>query len=90
MTHMTRKETLTTHSYRYTIIFEALEEGGYVVSCPALPGLVTEGETLEEARAMAADAIRCYLGSLRKDGHPFPMEEHQPLAEQVEVVIDAV
>lgn len=44
--------------YRYTVLFEPAEEGGFVVPCPALPGLVTEGDTIEEAREMAADAIR--------------------------------
>lgn len=37
--------------YSYTVLFEPAEEGGFVVTCPALPGLVTEGDTLEEARA---------------------------------------
>jgi predicted RNase H-like HicB family nuclease len=46
--------------YRYTVLFEPAEDGKYVVTCAALPGLVTEGDTLEEARAMAADAIRGY------------------------------
>ena len=50
------------------------ETGGYVVTCPALPGLVTEGDTLEEAREMAADAIRCYIESLQMDGEPIPAE----------------
>jgi antitoxin HicB len=54
--------------YSFTVLFEPAEEGGYVVKCPALPGLVTEGDTLEEARVMAQDAIRAYLESLRKDG----------------------
>jgi antitoxin HicB len=45
--------------------FEPAEEGGFVVTCPALPGLVTEGDTLEEARAMAQDAILAYLEILR-------------------------
>jgi hypothetical protein len=44
--------------YRYTVLFEPAEEGGYVATCPALPGLVTEGDTLDEAREMAKDAIR--------------------------------
>jgi antitoxin HicB len=57
---------------QYAVLFEPAEEGGYVVTCPALPGLVTEGDTLEEARAMATDAIRAYLESLRKDGEPIP------------------
>jgi antitoxin HicB len=27
--------------YSYTVLFEPAEEGGYVVTCPALPGVVT-------------------------------------------------
>ena len=56
--------------HRYTVLFEPAEEGGYVVTCPALPGLVTEGDTLDEAREMALDAIRAYLESRHKDGLP--------------------
>lgn len=60
--------------YDYTVLFEPAAEGGYVVTCPALPGLVTEGETLEGAHAMAKDAIAGYLESLRKDGRPIPKD----------------
>ena len=56
--------------YSYTVLFEPAEEGGFVATCPALPGLVTEGDTLEEARRMAQDAIRAYLESLHKDHQP--------------------
>ena len=38
------------------------------VTCPSPPGLVTYGETLEQARAMAADAIEGYLECLEEDG----------------------
>lgn len=58
----------------YTVIMTPDETGGYVVTCPALPGLVTEGDTLEEARAMAADAIRGYLEVLAEDGEPIPTD----------------
>ena len=51
----------------YTTIFDPNENAGYTVTVPALPGLVTEGDTLKEARYMAADAIQCYLESLAKD-----------------------
>jgi len=44
--------------YRYTVLFEPAEEGGFIAICPALPGLVTEGDTLDEAREMVRDAIR--------------------------------
>ena len=79
-------------SYNYTVLFEPAEEGGYVVTCPALPGLVTEGDTLESARAMAADAIRGYLESLRKDGQPIPTDKiilAEPRKEYISVAFDA-
>lgn len=56
----------------FTVIMTPDETGGYVVTCPALPGLVTEGDTLEEAREMAAEAILCYLEGLQKAGEPLP------------------
>lgn len=59
----------------FTVVMTPDVSGGYVVTCPALPGLVTEGDTLEEARAMATDAIQGYLESLRKDGEPIPTDE---------------
>ena len=77
--------------YNFTVLFEPAEEGGYVVRCPALPGLVTEGDTLEEARAMAEDAIRAYLESLRKDGLPVPGDKKltlDPVKEEVKVVLE--
>jgi antitoxin HicB len=64
--------------YQYTAVFEPAEEGGYVVTMPALPGLVTEGDTLEEARAMVKDAIRGYLKSLIKQGEEIPHEPSPP------------
>ena len=79
--------------YTYTVLFEPAEEGGYVVTCPALPGLVTGGDSLDEAREMAADAIRCYIQSLQMDGLPIPPgEEHEaePLRDKVSVQLKAV
>jgi predicted RNase H-like HicB family nuclease len=58
----------------YTAFFEANEHGGYTVTVPALPGLVTEGKDLEHARSMAKDAIRCYIKGLKKSGEPIPVE----------------
>jgi len=72
--------------YSYTVLFEAAEEGGFVVTCPALPGLVTEGDTLEEARRMAQDAIRAYLESLHKDHQPIPLDR-PPLKEEIHVML---
>jgi len=41
----------------YTFVFNPEPEDGFTVTCPALPGLVTYGETLAEARSMARDAM---------------------------------
>lgn len=51
--------------YRYTVIFEPAEEGGYVAHVPTLNGLATQGETLEEAREMVKEAITGYIEALR-------------------------
>jgi len=50
----------------FTVVFDK-GGSGYTVTVPALPGVVTEGRTIDEARRMAEDAIRCHLESLRKD-----------------------
>jgi len=60
--------------YEYTAFFEANEHGGYTVTVPSLPGLVTEGENLDHARDMAKDAIRCYIEGLKKAKETIPVE----------------
>ncbi len=57
---------------KFLVYLEEAEEGGYIVSCPQLPGCVTQGETVEEALAMIKDAIRGYIASLQKHGEPIP------------------
>ena len=59
----------------YTVIFERNELGGYTVIVPALPGLVTEGNNLEEAKKMATEAIFCYLEGLKKAKEKLPEEK---------------
>lgn len=76
-------------NFKYTVIFEPAEEGGYVVHVPALPGLVTEGDTLEEAKQMAKDAIKCHLLSLLERNLPIPkdLRKEKPLIDELAVAI---
>jgi antitoxin HicB len=61
---------------RYTIIlYPDTEEGGYTVTVPALPGCITQGETIEEAIAMGKDAIQLYVETLLAEGLPVPEEQ---------------
>jgi len=53
--------------YGDTVIYEELNEGGYQVIVPALPGIVTYGRTVAEAREMARDAIVCHIRGLIGD-----------------------
>ena len=72
--------------YQYTIFLEPdPDEGGYTVTVPALPGCVTQGETIEEAIAMAIDAIRLYIEMLIADSKPVPREYAHPQAVIVDV-----
>jgi predicted RNase H-like HicB family nuclease len=46
-----------------------------VVTFPAISNLATQGETLDEARTMAEDCLRCYLEGLAEDGSHLPEAE---------------
>jgi antitoxin HicB len=85
-----RHQTHATSEHGYTVIYELLREGGYQVIVPALPGIVTYGPTLEEAREMAQDAIVCHLRGLLKDGEEIPEDpfaRQQPVAEELKVTV---
>ena len=74
---------------QYTIILQASEEGGYIAFAPALPGCMTQGETLDEAKENITDAIGAYLEVLREDGDKIPRETKTPLSFKVNIPLPA-
>lgn len=58
--------------YNYKILLNKEEEGGYMVTVPALPGCITQGDTVDEALAMAKEAIELYVEELQSRGEPIP------------------
>ena len=58
----------------YNLVFQPEPEGGFTVIVPALPGCITYGKNLKEARSMAIDAIQCYISSLLKHNEPIPSD----------------
>ena len=70
---------------KYTAIFEPAEEGGYVVSVPALPGCITEGDTFEEAVEIIKDAIEGYLYVMKKEGQEIPEETEDVVVTKVSI-----
>jgi antitoxin HicB len=84
------RKQLVSAQHGYTVIYERLLEGGYQVIVPALPGIVTYGRTITEAREMAEDAIRCHLRALMKDGEEIPHDPfapQQPISEELRVTV---
>lgn len=60
---------------RYNIVFRPEPEGGFTVIVPSLPGCVTYGKNLNEAKKMAIDAIKGYIISLKKHKEFIPTDK---------------
>ena len=66
--------------YHYNLMLRPEPAGGYTALVPALPGCVTYGRTVDEAREMARDAISGYIASLRKHKDPIPTDDNTLVA----------
>jgi predicted RNase H-like HicB family nuclease len=71
---------------RYTVILEDGRESGYVATCPALPGCVSQGRTKRGALKNIRLAIEAYIEALIEDGLSVPTERGR---ETVEVEVTA-
>ncbi len=59
----------------FNIVLRPEPEGGFAAMVPILPGCVTYGRTLAEAKEMAKDAISGYIESLKKHKEPIPTDD---------------
>ena len=62
----------------YSIILMPEEPGGFFVSVPALPGCYTQGQTIEECRERATEAVRVHIEGLEAEGQAVPEEVGTP------------
>jgi antitoxin HicB len=62
--------------YSFSVVLEPQEDGGFTVLVPALPEVVTEGDTEAEALAKAEEAIRAILEFRRDHGIAIPADAH--------------
>jgi antitoxin HicB len=65
-------------TYKLPLVFEPQPEGGYTVTCPILPELITEGETVAEALANVEDALIAIIEAYEDLDRPLP-----PVLEQM-------
>jgi predicted RNase H-like HicB family nuclease len=75
---------MTTHSRTFTIILEPAEEGGFVVTVPALPEVGTQGDTYEEAMANAREAIELVIEDRLARGQSIPTDV-EPQLERITI-----
>ena len=54
------------------LVLDPQPEGGYTVTCPLLPELITEGESVAEAVSNAEDAFAAVVEIYRDKGRPLP------------------
>lgn len=60
----------------YKIRLQKEPDGGYTVIVPALPGCITYGSDIDEAIAMAKEAIELYVESLAEHGEQIPTDDN--------------
>ena len=70
--------------YTYRVIVEPDENNTFHAFVPALPGCHTWGETFDEARRNARDAIDAYLRGLKTDGESIPEDNGIEILETYE------
>ena len=71
---------MLTHSYPVVLYPDPDEPGAYIVEAPDLPGLATEGPTIDTALVNAHEAISLYLEELRARGEEAPQPgKHGPV-----------
>jgi antitoxin HicB len=68
-----REQTLA-ETYSFSVVLEPQEGGGFTVLVPALPEVVTEGDTEQEALANVEEAIRAVLDYRRENGLLIPSD----------------
>ncbi len=78
--------------YKLPVVLEPQPEGGYTITCPILPELITEADTLDEVSTNVADALAAVIEIYEDSGRPLPDILHPISADSpllVETLIQA-
>jgi len=78
-----------TRIYKLALVLDPQPEGGYVVTCPLLPELITEGEDVQDALHNANDALAAIIEAFADLKRPLP-SVLQPAQENTPLLIDTV
>jgi len=58
----------------YTVVLEREADGGFVISVPALPGCISQGDSREDALRNIKEAIEVYVEDCNESGDPVPRD----------------
>jgi len=75
--------------YKLPLVLEPQPEGGYVVTCPLLPELITEGDTVQDALQNANDSLAAIVETLTELKRPLP-PALQPAQENTPLWVETV
>jgi len=68
----------------YPAVFEETSDGGYSVFFPDIPGCISGGKSLEEAIAMAKEALSLHLSEIFNDNEEIPVIDLKNAKEEAE------
>ena len=68
---------------KFTVVLSPEADGGYSVTCPAVPGCVSQGDSLDEALANIREAILLCLEVRNDQALPLPAETPELVAEEI-------
>lgn len=75
--------------YKLPVVLEPQPEGGYTITCPLLPELITEADTLDEVAPHVADALATVIEIYEDMGRPLPAVL-QPIAADSPLLVETL
>jgi antitoxin HicB len=75
--------------YKLPLVLDPQPEGGWTITCPVLPGLITEADTVEEVGPHVADALEALIEAYEELDEPLP-EVLQPITQSSPVLTDTL
>ena len=82
-----RLDASTPRMYRSAVLLEPDPDGGYTVTIPALPGVVSEGDTIEEALDNIREALTAAIESYHELDMPIPWQEERRIEGLVKWIV---
>ncbi len=80
---------ITEKFYKLPLVLDPQPEGGWTITCPILPGLVTEADTIDEVSVNVADAIEALIECYEELGQSIP-DALQPVRNTAPFIADTL